>query len=79
MTNKGKMAEKTLTSSRCQCPSCDLYFNSTVAFDKHRVWVHKLRKNVCMTPSDMENKGMAVNDAGFWVTKPWKGDIYEKV
>jgi hypothetical protein len=55
-----------LRASHCQCSVCLLYFNSTAAFDKHRTgdWLDRR----CLSISEMEAKGMALNARSFWVT-----------
>lgn len=65
--------KKVLGASRNQCPGCGLYFNSNKAFDKHRTGKHGVDRR-CMTEQEMLNKGMCLNDAGFWVSK-----LYEVV
>ena len=55
-----------LTGDRNQCPSCALYFNSTRAFDRHRVGAIG-RDRRCLTATGMLEIGMARNRAGFWV------------
>lgn len=63
--------ERKLSSSRCQCCGCGHYFNSTGAFDKHRIEdkIQKIRR--CRTPEEMEKAGMLVTVAGWWVTSAW--------
>ncbi|ADC45141.1 hypothetical protein Rmet_6534 [Cupriavidus metallidurans CH34] len=61
-----------LTGDRNQCPTCRLYFNSTSAFDKHRVGTWDDRR--CLTVPEMEALGMAINKAGFWVGRPRSGN-----
>lgn len=56
-----------LTGDRNQCPGCGEYFNSTRAFDKHRIGDFGKDRR-CATVSEMEAKGMAKNSSGFWVT-----------
>lgn len=58
-----------LTGDRCQCPTCKEYFNSTLAFDKHRTGSHKNNTRRCMDIEEMEGLGMSKNKNGFWVTK----------
>jgi hypothetical protein len=58
-----------LTGDRNQCPGCDEYFNSTAAFDKHRVGQHGVDRR-CLNADQMLAKGMAKNSAGFWVGSP---------
>lgn len=60
--------EKTLRGDRNQCPSCDEYFNSTYAFEKHRIGDFTDGTRRCLTTEEMLEKGMGVNSTGFWVT-----------
>lgn len=55
-----------LTGQRNQCPGCGKYFNSNLAFDKHRTGSHGIDRR-CKTDEEMINAGMAVNAAGFWI------------
>lgn len=57
----------TLTGDKCQCPTRDQLFNSTYAFDKHRVGTWGSRR--CLTDIEMRAKGMAVNRGGFWISQ----------
>ena len=57
-----------LTARRNQCPTCDEYFNSTTAFEMHRIGKFGLDRR-CMTPSEMTAAGMLVNSSGFWITE----------
>lgn len=56
-----------LRGDRCQCGKCELYFNSTAAFDAHRTGKNEDRR--CMSIEEMQARGMAQKDDGFWVTK----------
>jgi hypothetical protein len=53
-----------------QCPTCNEYFNSTAAFEKHRTGEfgnpHDPRR--CLKVTEMVAKGMAKNADGYWVT-----------
>lgn len=62
---------KTLTGQRNQCPGCGLYFNSNKAFDKHRTGKHGVDRR-CRTEQEMLDKGMALNNAGFWISEPYE-------
>ena len=53
-------------NTRCQCADCKEYFNSVAAFDKHRTGKWEARR--CMSVDEMESKGMAKNNDGYWVT-----------
>ena len=50
------------------CRSCGVLFNSTLAFDKHRVGDYNLSRR-CLTTSEMAARGMSRLDDGFWVTR----------
>lgn len=62
-----------LTGQRNQCPGCDQYFNSNLAFDMHRTGKHGHDRR-CMTPLEMTAKGMCVNAAGFWISESMPSD-----
>lgn len=66
--NTTKHEAHRLAGDRNQCPSCGEFFNSTLAFDKHRTGDYPARH--CLSPDAMVAKGMAVSSAGFWVSKP---------
>tara|TARA_R110002126_G_scaffold47789_1_gene133696 strand:- start:450 stop:662 length:213 start_codon:yes stop_codon:yes gene_type:complete len=59
---------KPLNGDRNQCQGCKEYFNSTFAFDKHRIGQFGIDRR-CMTTEEMEAKGMCVNAHGFWIGK----------
>lgn len=58
----------TLTGDRNRCTVCSLYFNSTAAFDKHRVGAYGKDRR-CLPVIDMVKRGMVQNAHGFWCTK----------
>ena len=62
-----------LRGNRCRCSGCGEYFNSEAAFSKHRVGEYTLdpKTRGCLTRQGMKDAGMAVNEAGFWVTALW--------
>lgn len=67
-------AGKRLNGDRNQCAECGLLFNSTAAFDKHRVGSFGTGAGLpaarrCLSQADMQGIGMALNQAGFWVTE----------
>jgi hypothetical protein len=62
------MNSKLLTGCRCQCSGCDEHFNSLAAFDKHRTGAFGKDRR-CMTPEQMQAKGMSVTLRGWWITK----------
>jgi hypothetical protein len=57
-----------LTGSRCLCRACGERFNSTAAFDRHRVDVFSGSRR-CLTSEEITRRGMTRNAAGFWITK----------
>lgn len=57
-----------LRGDRNQCPTCSDYFNSSVAFDKHRTGKHGPERR-CRTEAEMIEIGMLKNSSGFWITK----------
>jgi hypothetical protein len=61
-----------LTGDRNECPGCNELFNSSAAFDKHRVGPFgekgKPAARRCLTVAEMQKAGMAKNSAAFWVT-----------
>jgi hypothetical protein len=58
-----------LRGDHCQCPTCGDSFNSTYAFDKHRVgpYTHDLETRRCLSPDEMRVAGMTKNAAGWWI------------
>jgi len=68
-----------LSGDRNQCPTCGEYFNSSAAFDKHRVGYFSsprqtdngalLQPRRCLSGGEMLSKGMAKRN-GFWITSP---------
>ena len=63
-----------LTGSRCQCPACGEYFNSTSTFDRHRVGDFAkpgqlMGTRRCLFVSDLVAKGWGRNAAGFWIER----------
>jgi hypothetical protein len=57
-----------LTGNRCKCPSCGQYFNSTYAFDTHRIGTFQPMRRMCLTPEQMIEEGMAQSAKGFWIS-----------
>ncbi len=57
-----------------RCPACGEIFNSSAAFDEHRVGrfadTHReaTAGRRCLTPGEMEQKGMRKGWGGFWKT-----------
>jgi hypothetical protein len=63
-----------LRGDRNQCPSCRELFNSSYAFDKHRVGDYSPNTRRCLETPEMELKGMAKNGKGFWVSELMDGN-----
>jgi hypothetical protein len=68
---------KVLSGDRNQCQTCKEYFNSSGAFDKHRVGEHGLNRR-CRTREEMQAKGMSLNKDGFWIKEPMKKFFFDK-
>ena len=62
------MTRRNLTNQRNQCPGCNEYFNSNLAFDKHRTGRHGVDRR-CRTPLEMTEHGMFVSSSGWWVSE----------
>lgn len=62
---------KKLGNCRCLCQACGSYFNSTFAFDKHRVGDYKneAKNRRCLTEKEMRDRAMGVNHDGYWVSE----------
>ena len=54
-----------LTGDRNQCQGCKAYFNSTKAFDKHRVGKHGADRR-CLSETEMARVGMVLRNDGYW-------------
>jgi hypothetical protein len=63
-----RTSELPLRGGRCLCGACGEFFNSTAAFDKHRVGPMTDRR--CRSVAEMNDAGMAHNAAGYWITQP---------
>ena len=61
-------ASRRLRGDRCKCPSCGQLFNSTYAFDRHRVGRFESERH-CLSTVDMTARGMTTTTDGFWVAK----------
>jgi hypothetical protein len=66
--------KKKLSGDRNQCPGCGEYFNSTFAFDRHRVGEFGVNRR-CLNRAEMLDKGMDSNPAGFWVSERMSADV----
>lgn len=66
MTGNAHLDLKLSANNRCRCSGCGEHFNSVGAFDKHRTIDNGERR--CMTIAEMQELGMAMNAAQYWVT-----------
>jgi hypothetical protein len=66
-----------LRGNRNQCPTCNLYFNSNWAFDKHRTGTHGVDRR-CRTVDEMLSKGMVLMNSGFWGGEKMERNFDEK-
>ena len=55
-----------VTGSRCLCQSCGDFFNSTGAFEKHRVGKYTDHSRRCLDATEMRAAGMSENAMGYW-------------
>ena len=55
-----------LRGDHCRCSTCGEYFNSTYAFDKHRVGDFSARR--CRAVAEMRAVGMDQNAGGWWIS-----------
>jgi hypothetical protein len=60
------MLTRQLRGDHCQCGGCGLYFNSTYAFDRHRVTERASRR--CLTVAEMLHRNMAQSLTGWWTS-----------
>jgi hypothetical protein len=56
-----------LSGDRNRCPTCHEYFNSSKAFDQHRVGKFNGRRR-CLTVGEMETKNFRKTGDGFWLS-----------
>lgn len=56
-----------LRGDHCQCAACLEYFNSTYAFDRHRIGKHGINRS-CRTAKQMDKLGWRKTATGFWMT-----------
>lgn len=57
-----------LRGQKNQCQGCKRYFNSNIAFEKHRTGKHGVDRR-CMTEEEMTAKGMSLNAKSFWISE----------
>lgn len=58
--------KKIVRGDRNQCAGCGQYFNSSHAFDKHRVGEHENNQRRCLSITEMTAKGMFAGSDGYW-------------
>lgn len=64
-----KNERRVLRGDHNQCSSCGEFFNSSLAFEKHRTGDHADNGRRCVGPHEMIAKGMAKNSSDYWVTR----------
>jgi hypothetical protein len=61
-----------LAGQRCQCTACGERFRSSFAFDRHRLGTYGTVREPgtrrCLTPAEMEARGMVRGASGLWVS-----------
>lgn len=50
------------------CPECHETFGGTYTGDLHRVGQHGVNRH-CLTPAQMEAKGLVQNSRGYWIRR----------
>lgn len=60
--------ERKLNSQHNHCSACGEYFNSTSAFEMHRIGEFGVNRR-CATVAEMEGKGMSLNSGGWWIER----------
>ncbi len=68
-----------LSGDRNQCAGCGEFFNSSFAFDRHRIGEHEGNQRRCMTIDEMIARGMSVSSSGFWITSTMPQKLIEEV
>jgi hypothetical protein len=58
-----------LSGDHNECPGCGQLFNSTHAFELHRTGDHTHNRRRCLTPAEMQLKGMVQKVGGWWVSR----------
>ena len=56
-----------LSGDRNQCPACHEYFNSSTAFDQHRVGSFEPDTRRCLTVAEMQVKNFGKTNDDFWL------------
>ena len=57
--------KRRLRGDRNQCPTCQAFFKSSKAFDRHRVGVIGISRR-CLTPAEMQARDFGKTTDGFW-------------
>lgn len=68
MNSSSKIIPRTLRGDHSLCAACGRYFNSTLAFDRHRAGRHGIDRR-CRTELEMRRAGMSRNAGGWWITR----------
>ena len=73
----GKPGQPSFRGDVNQCPTCFTVFNSSKAFDKHRVGDFTARR--CLSDDEMLAKGMGPNRYGRWVSEKMTQEQVERL
>ena len=68
-----EMKRRVLRGDHNQCPTCAEYFNSTHAFDMHRIGAFGVDRR-CMTVAEMLEVGMCKSKTDWWITHKYEPD-----
>jgi hypothetical protein len=63
------LPRKRLRGDHCRCGTCGQEFNSTKAFDRHRVGDYADESRRCLSIAEMKSLGMVKNAGGWWITE----------
>jgi len=75
----GKPGQPSFRGDVNQCPTCFTVFNSTAAFDKHRIGTHSPNTRRCMSDDEMLKAGMGPNKYGRWVSERMTQEEIERL
>ncbi len=67
---RAKNSTRRLQGHHCQCASCGEQFNSTTAFDRHRVGRPGVDRR-CLSEFEMRLVCMSISSTGWWIASPY--------
>ena len=76
MTFKHK-CERKLNGEHNHCSACGEYFNSSKAFEKHRIGEFGVDRR-CTTVEEMTAKGMSKSKTDWWITSTMPDEMHQE-